>query len=373
MNKTKFVIHCLNQEKILNELSKFTTIEKVVRSSKTDTVFLCQTSEFKNVKKFLEDRNVEILEISHFGLKKILQKFSTSVGGIVAFAIFFVAFVIQCNFLWRFDISGLETIKKAEITAFIDKNFSKTVKIDTKALEIALANQFPRISFVSCIVKGQTLVINIKEKLIPEELEGNFSPIVASKSGKIVKIDIVSGTAKVKVGDFVKAGQVLVEPFVEDSSGKILSVEAEAEILAEVYSIGTAEHCERKIEINRTGKTCERCDVMLFGLNIYTFADENNFSMFETEVEEIDMVKNLVLPFKIKKTTFFELEEKIIESKFEDVKDEYVQKARQKALEIIENCDTIKEEFYTFRHVSGVTVVSYCITTEEEIGADYAN
>ena len=80
------------------------------------------------------------------------------------------------------------------------------------------------------------------------------------------------------------------------------------------------------------------------------------------------MIKNLPLPFKLKKTTFFELQEKTIESNFEDVKDEFIEKARQKALQNVENCDKIIEEFYTLRHQSNATFVDYCIVTKEPIG-----
>ena len=60
---------------------------------------------------------------------------------------------------------------------------------------------------------------------MPDEMLGNFLPIIANKDGKITKIELISGTAVVKVGDFVTKGSVLVEPYTIDTSGtKLLEI-----------------------------------------------------------------------------------------------------------------------------------------------------
>lgn len=114
----------------------------------------------------------------------------------------------------------------------------------------------------------------------------------------------------------------------------------------------------------------EQNDITLFGLSIYSFKEDVNFQMYEVEYEDLDLTSNLFLPFKMRKTIYYELEEKIISSDFEDVKEEYIAKAKEKALENCDNYDTIIDEFYTLRHFSGVTIVNYCIITSEQIGGN---
>ena len=94
--------------------------------------------------------------------------------------------------------------------------------------------------------------------------------------------------------------------------------------------------------------------------------------MYEVETEDVDLIKNLFLPFKMRKTYIYELKENVIESNFEDVKEEIVAKAKEKALEKCGECDNIKDEFYTIRHISGVTIVNFCIVIEQQL-AVYQN
>ncbi|MGN1200921.1 MAG: sporulation protein YqfD [Candidatus Caccovivens sp.] len=372
--QTQFFIHSLNQEKILNELSKISPLSNINRISKNETSFSCSYFSYKKVEKFLKNKGVEITQIRHFGILGKLSKIYSSVGLLLAIVAFAVFYLVQCQFVWRYEVNGLDKLENMQVVSFVKEGFSNNKnKLNTKEVEIALLDNFDEISFVSCIVRGQTLVINIKEKLLPDEMNGDFAPIVAQKNGKISKIELVSGTVTVKVGDFVKEGDVLVEPYTIDTSGQIKKVEAKASIEAEVYNEGSVDHYECFIEVKRTGRVCQSNEITLFGLKIYSFSDENNFAMYECEYEDVDLVKNIMLPFKMRKTFIYELEEKTINSKFEDVADEYIAKAKEKALEKCQDCDTIKEEFYTLRHLSGVTIVNYVIVTQEKIGVYNAN
>ncbi|MDE6583266.1 MAG: sporulation protein YqfD, partial [Clostridia bacterium] len=240
--------------------------------------------------------------------------------------------------------------------------------VNTENIEIGLVENFEEISFASCIVKGQTIVINIKEKLLPNEMVGDFAPIIAQKDGKITEIELISGTAVVKVGDYVTKGSVLIEPYTIDTSGNLMQVEAKAKIVAEVYNQESVEHYENSVEILRTGKVIEHSEVTLFGLSIYTLKPEMDFEFYETEVQDVNLIENIFLPFKMRKTTYYELEKRTISSNFEEVESEFIEKARTKTLENCKICDTIIDEFYTVRHLAGVDIVNYCIVTLEEIG-----
>lgn len=368
-NKTKFFIHSLNQEKLLNEISKQCELSEIERHSKNETTFKCSYFEYKKVEKILKSKNVEIEKVKHQGIVSKFCNILSCYGLILAVVLFSVCFFLQSQFVWQYEIKGVEKLQSTEVVEYIKQNFpSKIKQIDTKDVEVALVDNFDEISFASCIIKGQTLVVSIKEKLLPNEMYGEFSPIISQKSGKITKIELVSGTLNVKVGDIVRQGDILVEPYTIDASGNLKKVEAQAKIYADVYNEGSVDHYDSYIDISRTGRTCEQSDITLFGLSIYSYKDDLNFELYETEYEDVDLIKNIFLPFKMRKTIFYELEEKVVQSNFEDVKEEIVQKAKLKALENCQECDKIKEEFYTIRHLSNVTIVNYCIITEEEIG-----
>ncbi len=367
-NQSKFHIKGLNQEKFFNEISKHVSLWDIDRKSKTQTTFSCSYFDRKKVEKALKASGVEY-SVTHEGFCHNMQILMTSYGLLAAILLSFCLYFFQFQYVLLYEINGTTILDKACVVEFLKESYSnKKSKIDTEEIEIGLLENFEEISFASCIVKGQALIVNIKEKLMPEEMYGQFQPIVATASGKIKEIHLVSGTSKVSVGDFVQAGDVLIEPYTIDTSGQIKKVEAEAEILAEVYCQGSVDHYESYIDVSRTGRVAEENNIKLFGLNIYSFKEEMNFEMYEVEFEEIDLSQKLILPFKIHKTIYYELSERFVESKFEDVKDEFVEKAKAKALENCKNCDNIIEEFYTLRHLSGVTIVNYCLVTLEQIG-----
>ena len=366
-NISKFHIHGLNQEKLLNEMCKNFTLFDIERISKSDTFFECSYFDYRKIEKFIKSHGVIIESVSHEGFAHKLMKIFSSYGLVFAIFISIILYFFQNQYVLQYEVVGVDKLSEKEIVEFVKDEFSsKKTEIETSKIENALIKKFSCISFVSCIIKGQTLVLNIKEKLLPSEMYGTFAPLTANKSGKITKIELISGTLKVKVGDIVQEGDVLVEPFTLDASGELKKVEARAEILAEVYNEGVSEHYETFVQVSRTGEKRVQSEVMLFGLSIYNFKQEIPFSLFETECEYTNLSKNLFMPFKLKKTVFYELVEETIVSDFEEVKDEFVNKAKIDAEEKCES-QNILDEFYTLRHIGGVTFVNYCIVTEEKI------
>ena len=364
-----FKIKSLNQEKLLNKLSKDFSLFDINRIDKQTTIFSVKFFDKKNIEKTLLKNNVKIEKVRKMGFLNILFNFFSNFSLIFA-SIFFVIFLIISNqFVWRYKVFGNEVFSEKEIVTFLKEDFSnKKNKIDSKEVEKRLLEKFDGLSFVSCIIRGQTLVVNVKEKLLPEEMYGEFAPIKASADAKISSINLVSGTLKVKVGDFVKKGDVLVEPFVIDSSGNKRQVEASAEIFGEVYDIGTASHFEKLVFTERTGRVAVKNDITLFGLKIYDYHESFDFKMCEEKTDDFHLINGILLPFKMTKTYVYELVEKTIESNFDDVKDEYIEKAHQNALKNCRACDKIKEEFYTAKSMQGVTIVSYCLISEQMIG-----
>lgn len=368
-NQSKFHICGLNQERLLNEICKNIPLSDIERNAKNNTTFKCSYFDYKKTEKLLKNKNIEVVSVSHQGAAHNVRRILTSYGLLAALFLFFVLYLFQNLFILQYEIKGVDRLSTTEVVVFIKKNFSnRKSEIVVKDVEIGLIDEFDEISFASCIIKGQTLVVNIKEKLLPDEMYGQFLPIVSKKDARITKINLISGTLNIKVGDIVRKGDILVEPYVIDTSGNIKKVEAKAEIFAEVYNEGISNHFESFLKIERTGRTVVKNEVTLFGLSIYNFKEKLNFAIYEVEFEEVSLIKNLFLPFKMKKTVYYELQQTIVESKFEDVKEEYISKAKENALEICEDYDTIIDEFYTLRHLAGVTIVNFCITTLEQIG-----
>ncbi len=369
-SRTKFKIKSLNQEKKLSSLAKLVRLYNVDRIDKNLTSFEVEDENFKLTKKFLENNGIEILEVEGRGIGKYIKFLFSNWGIVLAGVLLAIVYIVQYQFVWRIEIDGTEILSSSEISSFVSEAMPSQFKraIDTKALEVKLKDNFERISAVSVAIIGQTLVVNISEAYIPDEMGDNFQPIVSQYSGIITRIDLIQGTLNVKQGDIVREGDVLVEPYIIDTDGEKRAVKPEAKIEADIWIFGESEHSEYSRKIERTGNKAEFSEVYLFGLKIYSNVKENEFERYESEESEGDLSKNMLLPFKVKRYTYYETKEIVENSKFEEVKDKKIDEARQNALIYLQESEIIKDENFTVRSAGGVTNVTYILTVNREIG-----
>lgn len=368
-NICKIKVKGLNQEKYINRIIKDIKIYDYDRISKDEFIFGVEYSDLKKTKKILIENNFEIIEIKKLGFYKLFLNFFSSIGLIVGFLLSLILIFFQNIYIKNYQIVGNKDLSTKEIIYFIKDNFvSNKNKINVKDVEISLVNEFENISYVSVIIKGQTLVVNIKEKLLPSEIYGDFSPLFALFDGKITKVELVSGTLNIKVGDIVKKGDILVFPYILDSQGRNKEVEACAKVYAETWNMGVVEYFDKYYETTRTGKKIENSEVTLCGLEIYKNKKENKFKLFEEESYSQDLNKNIILPFKLNKHIIYELESVLIEKPFESVKEEVIDKARLNALKKLLKYDIVIKEFYSTKSSVGITIVNYVITAERQIG-----
>lgn len=369
IGKTQFKIKGLNQEKNFNDLSKKVKIYDFHRLQPDISIFKVSYFDARKTQKMLKGYGYEILEEKNSGFMPFFIKYACNIWILSAIIIAFIGYLIQSPFIWQYEIIGQENLSSQEVVEYIKGNFSNNKnKISTKKVESGLYQQFEEISFVSVIIRGQTLVVNIKEKLLPEEIYGDFEPILSEYDGKVVDISLVSGTMAVAIGDYIQKGDVMIFPYYIDSNGNTNYVDPKAEITLETYTIGNYTHYDDRIEITKTGNTLVMDEVLLNGLVIYTNNTVNNFELYETSVEYLEVSHNNILPLKLRRTTYYELQAQEIHETFEEAEEEIVALAKEKALENSENYDIIKEEFYNVKHLSGATAVEYVIVGEKTFG-----
>lgn len=368
LGRVQFQIKGLNQEKILNKLSKKYNIYNILRLEKQISVLEVSFFIANKFKKSITESGLEVIAKKSIGILPYLLSIFSSVGFLLGLALSFVLLAIQTPFVFQYEIVGNESLSKTEIVGFL-KSAIHTPKTDisTEFIEDILYEKFDEISFVSVIVKGKTLVVNIKEKLLPDEIYGDFTPIFSNYDGKVLEINVVSGISAVDVGDYVFKGDLLVKPYYIDAEGKKHNIQTKATVKLETYTIGTSTFCEEKIVTERTGNMIVQNGISLFGLNLYKHGEENNYAMYEVVEDVTTFSKNLILPLRFTKRCIYELKQEIVKATYEEKEEEIVDDARKNALENSANYDTIKNEFYTVKHSCGISVVSYVIVGEKVV------
>lgn len=369
-NKTTFKIKGLNQERYFNNISKSINIYNIKKEDDGISQFEVGYKDRKKTKQILEREGYQILSVTNhgilFNIKKIFFRY-----GIVAGLIFCLLFyILQYNFILQIKVLGQPSEIQSLIKEYVQDNLKSSFKynIDTKKIENSIKERFDEVSSVSVAIYGQTLLINYNPSTIPEQLQGEFDPIISQYDGMITDIELISGTLNVHVGDIVQKGEELVSPYIVDTDEEIRQVTPIAKITMDVWISESVAHYDYRLETRRTGKKVISSYVKLGELVIYSHEEENNFKEYELESYSRSLTKNLLLPFKLEKMVYYETQTDEIVEPFEEVKEEVIQKAREKTLIFLDKNAIIIDENYVIRDAGNVHNVIYTITTSVTLG-----
>ena len=369
-NKTIFKIKGLNQERSFNNISKTVSIYNIKKEDDGTSQFEVDYKDAKKTKKFLEQQGFQILSVTNHGILFKFKNLFTRYG-IVAGLIFCLLFyLLQYNFILQVKVLGEPSEIQSLIKEYVVDNLNSNFKynIDTKEIENSIKAEFDQVSSVSVAIYGQTLLINYNPSTIPEEMRGEFDPIVSEYDGMITDIELVSGTLNVKVGDIVQKGDVLVYPYIIDTDGETRQVTPSAKITANVWFSESITHYDYRLETKRTGKKIVSSFVKLGDLVIYSHDRENNFQEYEVESYSQPLTKNLLLPFTLEKIVYYQTQTDEIIEPFEEVREEVIEKAREKTLIFLDKNAIIIDENYIIKDAGSVHNVIYTITTSITFG-----
>lgn len=366
----KLSISGLNIEKTLNTISKQDIeIVNIVKKDYHSCDFEVRGKNVKKVEKILLDRNIKTISKTKFGIDNFFEVLKLRIGIIVGLAVSLILFFIFSNCLFKIEIQGNEVLKDEEIIKCLEefgvKKYSFFSK-SNKELEEMISKSFEEISLISVVKKGNSLIVNIKEKLQNGEYEDkdNFQAMVSKFDGIITKINHIQGTLKVKVGDIVQKGEVLVEPYMIDSKGNQMPVMPKSEIYAEVYETGKTVHYDVETKNVRTGNFIRKREVFISKIQLFSEGKECDFLSFETEEKIIKVSENNLLPLYYRDIFYYEIVPTVAEVDFASVKLQKLEEAKSIAHSKILETDVIKDEYESITSLAGKTDVKYIIVVE---------
>lgn len=370
-NLTEFKVKNLNKEKIIKQISKITSIYNV--KIEQNVLFFSIPKKNRNkVEKFLSQKEIEVLAKEKKGFLNFLSKTVLRIGVITPIVLFCVFLLVSNMFVFKYQIIGAERVdceqieqvlKDNNVYGIVNKHIINTTYLENQILDI------DKVSLVSVIIKGNTLVVNIKEKLYNQEFEerNEFSPLKSQFNGIITEISLVQGTPLVKVGQTVKIGQELVAPYVINTSGQKLSISPMADIKADVFLTTTTLIPNEKLELVDTGQVVKTKNISLFGLNIYSNNVGCNFKKYRKQTITTNMSSNLLLPIKIEETYYFEQTEVLIEHYFVTNKEQILQDCQQKTRQLVKSCEIIKEEYTVVTTNANINQITHTAVVNKSI------
>lgn len=337
----KFDLKGYNADNLIKTLvSKKIKIYNLTFKNRTEFSFEIDDKYVTKAKKYIT--NFKTKE-SFTKLRKLPTFLLANLGVILGVFIGSILFVFLSAFTWQIQVYGTEELSKTDIIKVLKENNIKIGKINlqnNQEIEEILLNKYDRIAQVSVIKEGTAIIINLSEKLV--YVEQDFEPIKAISSGIITKVNVVTGTINVKVGDFVNKGDVLVLPFNINADGNKVNVKPLAEITATMFVIGKCELNEEEIEVYRTGKKIKTYNYKFKNINLFSGKNKNSFALFESVVYNENVSR--FVPLYREVITFYELATKVVKINLQDEVENLKQKSLNLARENIIAGEILNEE-----------------------------
>ena len=217
-NSTTYILQGLNFKKFLSELSK-NKIE-VTHLKRLDYNLFEIGCNNKQQKLFLQIVNKfnYVIKIKTLSTKQFIKKIAkTNFVFVIIGLILCVNLIFLSNFVINIEIIGQENVPQQLILETLQQNGFEKYKLKSKYnlnnVEKLLTSKIDKISYASAIIKGNTLIVNVNEKIDNSEFIYDYSPIVAPFDCIIKKIELVSGSVVKGVGQTVKKGETIIEPY----------------------------------------------------------------------------------------------------------------------------------------------------------------
>lgn len=352
-NSCRITFEGLNVNRLLCQLCKIgTTVFSFERSGKRCVVEVSATRAKQTIA-LLQEKCYNIIDIEYVGataaLKFIQKRFLLPIICIVC--LLFIA--ISSSFCFKIEISGdfdndevRQSLQNAGVR--IGSNLST---IDVDVLENTLANDLGAM-YAVVTRSGSVLYVNaVAPKQIDPPIDmAKRRDIVATRSGIVTNILCEQGTALVKVGDYVNAGDVLIEGKRIYNDGTSDEVYALGKVTLQISVSGFAEYKGFKTETVETGNVFTCTGVVLFGKEYGKTCPFVNYTL--------DTVVTWLYPLNVQicNNVYRETQTVTVAATLEECLDELQQQAYQLALA---NCDfTVIDTQYT-NNSDGVTATLY--------------
>lgn len=330
--KYKIEIVGLNLENFLFDVACAGITLWKVKKHKNCIIFVVHGQNYTQICKIAEKFEQKVIVLKKYGVIETLKKFPYCIGAVLGI-------IISAYFVWTsaYRVTSVEyefvdhnqvakVMTQEQLTAIEEYLLSvgigtgKRFVGGTKNIENQIVGAFDFVENCSISKVGSKIVVRLKEAAMKER--ESVKQIVSSCDGIVQNIVVLSGKAKVKAGDIVKKGQVLVSEYD--------GLPAKAEILIKSWKVGTSIYFEKQQEVVRTGRTQVLNSVVAFSKTIIGFSSPR-FDTYEIETK-CNMLGNL-LPIYIQTAILHET--KIVEKvvPFEEQKELVMQKAKQNALD----------------------------------------
>lgn len=232
-------------------------------------------SDYRDLRQVARKSGVKLHIQKKHGLPFVIHK-NKNRSGLLAGAVLFIVIVqILSMFIWSVEIVGQDTVSTTRIRQSLESNGVRVGAykggINVQETERKITLDLGQVGWMSINLIGTDAYVELSESVKVPEILPLDKPcnLKAVKGGQIVKLEVANGDKKVKIGDGVAKGQLLVSGIMSDADSKMAYfVHSSGKVLAAV-------HEEKQIAVNKvkqcnlpTGAMIQQSQLRLFNFGV---------------------------------------------------------------------------------------------------------
>lgn len=304
MKKGKILVEIkvLNTERILNLFwKKNIRVYKVKKKDFATLILEIDYLSYLEVKECVESLGGRINIIKSEGfvffLGNIKKKLSLVIGGVMFLCIIYYL----STYIWVVEVDVQQNIPPFEVrkqlnSIGIKPGIAKS-SIDVKEVEKKLENMSSEILWLRARIEGSTLKVVVEEKINPpQEQSYEYGNLVATMEGEIKRVYTFAGRAKVKSGQLVKAGDVVIEGIDGNEGGEYI-LPPRGIVIANTFYEKSMNVKVNGTQLERSGEKDSDIFISIFGKKIYLKKAIKDFEHYD-KIEVSGKIFNKVLYYE---------------------------------------------------------------------------
>ena len=226
------------------------------------------------------------------GFLLLLRSHADRAGLLVGAILSLVCFIISSRYVWGFEISGNRDVSDSEVIGILENaGFgigTKYADIDIPQFQNDVILTTDKLAWVSVNMLGTLARVEVMEMNAPkkDDIQAECTNLVASEDGIVEYISEVSGQVAVKLGDFVRKGDLLISGIRTDKNGNLQFEQAMGSVKARVTRSFMVKIERTVLEKVYTGREKKACSVKIFSKNINLLRNGGN------SYESYDIIDN---------------------------------------------------------------------------------
>ena len=272
--------------------------------------------DYKKILNLCFTKNSVITIVAKRGIIFSLQKYKMRYGFLLGAVLFMISLFILPEYVWNINIYGNKDIKTNQILSALNElgvyEGAKINKIDARTIPSELKLKISDIAWVAVNIEGAVANVEITERVIADVEDTEPSNLIASQDGCVVSIKSLSGTSKVKVGQTVRKGDLLVSGVLEFKNGKNEFTRSHGEIICRTREKITVKIPYEQKSIIRTDKVKSRAVLSTPFFDLPLFLEPIKYSYQKYINTNLIEYNNNYVPIRIITAKFYETKENII-------------------------------------------------------------